>query len=151
MSRGVRLRALEDPMPDPEDALLDAVAAGRDDRVLVLGRPSLELVCASARRGCRAALGSALPPAHPGPAEVVLAPRVRDAAEAESIAQSARRALQAGLRGGRLAMRLPGRGALARGRALALRLAALGFSEVRLRRAGGAVLVTGACLPAAGR
>ncbi|WP_159993840.1 hypothetical protein [Roseomonas sp. 18066] len=138
-------------MPDPEISLLDAVDAAREDRVLVLGRPSLALVCASARRGCLAAMGSAVPPAHPDPAEVVLAPRVADAAEAEGIALAARRALRGGARQGRLAMRLMGRGAVARARAVALRLAALGFCQVRVRRAGGQVLVIGACAPAAGR
>jgi hypothetical protein len=134
-------------MPDPARALLDAVRAGPQDRVLVVGGGSAELLCASIRRGCRSAMGCNLPPLHPAPADAVLAPRVRDAEEAIGIAGCARRALMGG-RHGRLALRLAGQDAAAAARAVARRLAALGYDRIRCRSIGGAMLVTGHCIPA---
>lgn len=143
---------MKDPLPVPDaaeaDDLLDAVQAAGEDRVLVVGPAMLGLLCASARRGCRAATGARSAPLHPEPAEVVLAPHVSDPAEAAGIAIAARRALRAGARDGRLAMRLAGRGAVASGRAVARQLRALGYAQIRiLRGAGGSLLVTGHCAP----
>jgi len=155
-----RTGGMEDPMPSPDPApalpgrptrphpaprpaaeagtrLLDAVAATPADRVLVVGGGTADLLCASIRRGCRAATGVAAAPLHPEPAEVVLAPAVATLAQAEAIAACACRALRHGAPGGRLAIRLLGAEAGA-ARALCLRLVALGYAAVR-RRPGGVV------------
>jgi hypothetical protein len=122
--------------------LLDEAGAGPEDRVLIIGAPDAELLCEALRHGCRAASEVMTPPAHPEPANVVVAPRVATEADAAAVASCARRALAAGGLGGRLALSLLGRG----GRALALtlvdRLRAYGFERITLRaRAEGELLL----------
>ena len=57
-----------------DDELLEATKVGSEDRVLIIGSSSVDLLCASVRRGCRSAMGVAVSPRHPEPVEVVLAP-----------------------------------------------------------------------------
>jgi hypothetical protein len=131
---------------DPVGALLDAAEAGPEDRVMVVGGGAADLLCASIRRGCRAALSVSAPPAHPEPVDVVLAPRVAEGADMLGIARSAMQALRGGASRGRLAMRLLGRGARSRAQALALELAAMGFAAIQIRRPpGGGIVITGQC------
>ncbi|MBK1661330.1 hypothetical protein [Paracraurococcus ruber] len=124
----------------PGDALLlDEAAAGPDDRVLILGAPSAELLCAALRHGCRAAQEARTPPKHPDPADLVVAVVGAAAPDAAAIATCARRAL-ADSRAGRLAVLLPAAGALAR--SVIARLRSLGFGRIRRRpRADGALLL----------
>ena len=136
------------PMPaaqalDNAEELLDAVDTRPEDRVLIVGGGSADLLCASLRRGCRAATGVTAPPRHPEPAEVVLAPRVASVEEAAAIARSAHRALAAGARSGRLALALLGAATATVTRHLAGGLRAGGYDRVRVRaRARGGLLVT---------
>ncbi len=127
------------------DILLDAVGAGPADRVLVLGRAGSAALLAAAHRGCRGGAAHVAPPAHPEPAEVVLAPAVASAEAGDAVARCARRALT---EGGRLAVGLVGTASAALARSLVASLRAYGFERVRLRgNAEGATLV---CRRAAG-
>jgi hypothetical protein len=122
--------------------LLDEAAAGPDDRVLIIGASDPELLCDAVRHGCRTALEVTEPPAHPEPADIVVAPRVATEAEATAIALCARRALAAGGFGGRLALSFLGRGARTLTLTLAERLRTYGFSRITLRaRAEGDLLL----------
>lgn len=145
LNRPARLHAALATSTDPDNDMLDAVEAGPADRVMVVGGTTADLLCASIRRGCRGAVGLATAPAHPDPADVVLAPRVSTAEEALGIARSALRALRGSARHGRLVVRLIGQGAQVRARELALALAALGFARIQIGRRAGGVLVTGEC------
>ncbi|WP_419899163.1 hypothetical protein [Roseomonas sp. USHLN139] len=140
LTRPARIHAILSQSSEPDGGLLDVVDASTEDRVLVVGGSTAELLCASIRRGCRAATGVCRPPGHPEAAEVVVAPRVASLEQAEAIACCARKALRQGGHDGRLAMRL--RGAPPRlARRLIARLQALGYAGLRLRRGAGAALV----------
>ncbi|MFT8246864.1 hypothetical protein [Roseomonas sp. BN140053] len=142
-SRQARLHSVLRDAATAEEELLDATGTGAADRVLIVGGSGAELLCASIRRGCRAATGTTVPPRHPDPAEVVLAPRVSSVEEAVAIAAGARRALAAGAGPGRLALALLGQTAAAAAARLVLGLRAAGFAGIRLRgRAAGGLLVT---------
>ncbi|MFC0409116.1 hypothetical protein [Roseomonas elaeocarpi] len=125
---------------NPGDDLLDATGAGPQDRVLIVGGSGADLLCASVRRGCRSAVGMARPSTHPEPADVVLAPDVRTAEDASSVAASARRALIAGRQGGRLALRLLAGGAPLVGEVVR-RLQQQGFAGIRATMSSGRGLV----------
>lgn len=130
------------PAPAAGTSLLDEAAAGPDDRVLIVGAPSAELLCDALRHGCRAALEVGVPPKHPEPADVVVAPRVASEDAAAAVALCARRALAESKAGGRLALSLLGSGARAIARPVAERLRSYGFERIRLRaRAEGDVVV----------
>ncbi|WP_160123125.1 hypothetical protein [Rhodovarius lipocyclicus] len=123
----------------PSPTLLDIAKAGPADRVLVIGGDRLGLLCAALRRGCRSAVAMVAPPHHPDAADLVVAPGVTSAEEAEAVAESARRALPPG---GRLAIGLKG-AAASMGREVGRALQAHGFRRARLRaRAEGGVLLT---------
>ncbi|RMI25137.1 hypothetical protein EBE87_11075 [Pseudoroseomonas wenyumeiae] len=143
LSRPARLHHIMRHSSEDDGGLLDEVGASAEDRVLIVGGTTADLLCASVRRGCRSAIGVAKAPAHPEAAEVVVAPRVCSLEQAEEIAFCARKALLHGSHEGRLAMRLPGAGEARLG-GLVARLKALGYVRVRLRHArGDALVVTG--------
>lgn len=125
------------------DDLLAVAAAGPGDRVLVVGGERADLLCAALHRGCRSALGVALPQRHPEPADLVVAPRVASAAEAAPLAECARRALRAGGGPGRLAIGLAWPDPEMLGRSLARALGSCGFTRARrhARAGGGLVLI----------
>jgi hypothetical protein len=126
----------------PSDALLEAAEARPDERLLVIGGPHAELLCAALRRGCCSALCIATPQRCSEPADLVLVPRVGTPEEAQSAAACARRALASGATRGRLVMGFAGAGALAICCKAARGLRAYGFTRARLRaRAEGGVLV----------
>jgi hypothetical protein len=131
---GRQVEAPTAPAPSPMPAgptLLEAVGAGPADRVLAVGAGAdAEVICAALRRGCRGAAVHPCPPPHPEPVEVVIAPRVEDEGAALAALACGRRALGAG---GRMALRLLGKGAFALARALAAQLRRDGFERVRLR------------------
>lgn len=143
--------------------LLDEATAAPDDRVLIIGALGPDLLCDALRHGCRAALEVVAPPAHPEPADVVIAPGVAGEAAASAVALCAKRALGAGKPDGRLALSLLGRDARTLARRLVDRLRGYGFARIRLRARpnGGLLLVcllprrvsepVPACATAAGR
>ena len=141
LSRPARIHRIMSQSSEDDGGLLDEVGASTDDRVLVVGGTTADLLCASVRRGCRSAMGVAKAPAHPEAAEVVVAPHVCSLEQAEEIAFCARKALLHGAHEGRLAMRLLGVGTVRLARSLVARLNALGYACVRLRRAKGHTLV----------
>jgi hypothetical protein len=144
LSRPARIHHIMRQSSEDDGGLLDEIGASTDDRVLVVGGTTADLLCASVRRGCRSAMGVAKAPAHPEAAEVVVAPRVCSLEQAEEIAFCARKALLHGTHEGRLAMRLLGIGTARLARVLVTRLNALGYAGVRLRRGkGDALVVTG--------
>lgn len=144
LSRPARIHHIMPQSSEDDGGLLDEVEASAEDRVLVVGGTTADLLCASVRRGCRSAMGVAKAPAHPEAAEVVVAPRVCSLEQAEEIAFCARKALLHGAHEGRLAMRLLGVGTARLAGGLVRRLNALGYAGVRLRRArGDALVVTG--------
>jgi hypothetical protein len=134
LSRPARIHHIMRQSSEEDGGLLDEVGASTDDRVLVVGGTTADLLCASVRRGCRSAMGVAKAPAHPEAAEVVIAPRVSSLEQAEEIAFCARKAFRQGTHEGRLAVRVLGIGAVRLARALASRLTMLGYARVRLRR-----------------
>ncbi|ONG46385.1 hypothetical protein BKE38_25410 [Pseudoroseomonas deserti] len=144
LTRPARIHAILRQSSEHDGGLLDAVGASTEDRVLVVGGSTADLLCASVRRGCRAATGVCRAPAHPDAAEVVLAPRVASLEQAEEIACCARKALRQGSHEGRLAMRLRGAHPRHLARRLVSRLQALGYARLRLRHgAGQALVITG--------
>lgn len=136
--------------PAPDTRLLDAATAGPDDRVLILGAPTAELLCEALRHGCRSALEIAMPPPRPEPADVVVAPALRSAEAAMAVVACARRALGGNPRGGRLALSLAGTGARALAAAIRRQLRAAGFQGIRLAGAGDGLLLVGRLPGAAG-
>ncbi|MBC9176613.1 hypothetical protein [Pseudoroseomonas ludipueritiae] len=144
LSRPARIHHIMRQSSEDDGGLLDEVEASAEDRVLVVGGTTADLLCASVRRGCRSAMGVAKAPAHPEAAEVVVAPQVCSLEQAEEIAFCARKALLRGAHDGRLAMRLLGTGTARLARSLVTRLNALGYTRLRLRRTkGDALVVTG--------
>jgi len=141
LSRPARIHHIMRRSPENDGGLLDEVGASTDDRVLVVGGTTADLLCASVRRGCRSAMGVAKAPAHPEAAEVVIAPRVSSLEQAEEIAFCARKAFRNATHEGRLAIRVLGIGALRMARGLAACLKALGYAGIRLRRSKGQGLV----------
>lgn len=130
--------------------LLDEAAAGPDDRVLIVGAPSAELLCEALRHGCRTAQEAAVPPKRPEPADVVVAPRIASEEDAMAVASCARRALADSPRGGRLALLVLGAGARALARSMVGKLRDYGFERIRLRaRAEGDLLLVCRMSPAA--
>lgn len=122
-----------------QDDLLEAVSAGRDDRVLVIGEAAADTLCDAMRRGCRGGSAFRTAPAHPEPVEVVIAPAIRTEEAGQAVAACARRALPAG---GRLGLRAIGQGAVDVARKIAERLRTYGFERVRLRgQAEGALIL----------
>ncbi|HEY4252409.1 MAG TPA: hypothetical protein VGM87_14450 [Roseomonas sp.] len=115
-------------LPAANPSLLGAVRAGAHDRILVIAASAraADVMGDAIRRGCRAAAAFVSPPAHPEPAEVVVAPRVETTEAGLAVAACARRALR---RGGRLVMRAASAGAA--GIVAAIRDD--GFERVRLR------------------
>jgi hypothetical protein len=149
LSRPARLHHIMRQSSEDDGGLLDEVGASTDDRVLVVGGTTADLLCASVRRGCRSAMGVARAPAHPEAAEVVVAPRVCSLEQAEEIAVCARKALLHGTHEGRLAMRLRGAGTTGLARSLVLCLKALGYVRVQLRQTRDQTLVVTGRLTAA--
>jgi hypothetical protein len=125
--------------PPQDDDLLGAVSAGHEDRVLVIGDAAADTLCDAMRRGCRGGSAFRTAPAHPEPAEVVIAPAIRTEQAGQAVAACAHRALPPG---GRLALRAIGQGALEVARSIAERLRTYGFERVRLRgQAEGALVL----------
>ncbi|MDQ1078624.1 hypothetical protein [Pseudoroseomonas cervicalis] len=129
------------------DRLVAEAALREQDRVLIIGPRGAGLLCAAARHGCRSGAEARHAPAHPEPADLVLAPAIASESMALTIARSARRALAAG---GRLVLALPGEAAAgprALARAIGRGLRAEGFRQIRLRaiagRDGAALLLLG--------
>lgn len=112
--------------------LLDKIGVTQADRVLVLGLPSIELMCDAVRHGCRGACEALTPPKRPEPADVVVVPRVASAVEALILADCAWKALAASADDGRLALVLSGSDPLVIARSVTERLRAYGFSRIRL-------------------
>ena len=134
-----RLRDLAQA-PAAGASLLDEAEARPDDRVLIVGAPSAELLCDALRHGCRAALEVNAPPKRPEPVDVVVAPRIASEDAAAAFALCARRALAGSKTGGRLALSLLGARAIAL--SVAGRLRSCGFERIRLRaQAGGDVVL----------
>ncbi|MDB5413694.1 MAG: hypothetical protein JWR10_2029 [Rubritepida sp.] len=133
-----RTQTTNSPNPEPPPAdMLDAAEARPEDRVLLV-RGGPELLCSALRHGCRSAVTVTVPPRHPEPADLVVAPAIVTRAEAEEVAESASRALG---KGGRLVLMLRG-AAVKTARRLRLHLHAHGFSRVRLSAGtDGAVLL----------
>ncbi|MBR0653454.1 hypothetical protein [Plastoroseomonas arctica] len=129
--------------PPPAASLLDEAEAGPEDRVLIVGAASVDLLCDAMRHGCRGAIEAVTPSMHPEPADVVVAPRVATEAEAVAVLTCASRALGQRPQGGRLAVLLPGAPARGIARVITARLHALGFTRIRLRALaeGGLMLV----------
>lgn len=144
LTRPARIHHVIRQSAEDEGGLLDDVAASTEDRVLVVGGTTADLLCASVRRGCRSAIGVSRAPLHPDAAEVVVAPRVASLDQATEIACCARKALSHGTHEGRLAMRLPGIRTLGLAAGLVRQLKALGYARIHLRRArGDSIVVTG--------
>ncbi|MCQ4161491.1 hypothetical protein NON00_16350 [Roseomonas sp. GC11] len=119
----------------PLAQLLAEAALRAEDRVLIIGPRGAGLLCAAIRQGCRSGAEAISPPAHPEPADLVLAPAVASEAAALSVARCAGRALAAGGQGGRLVLALLGQGARALARSARACLRAEGFRQIRLREA----------------
>lgn len=144
LSRPARIHHIIRQSSEDDGGLLDEVAASTEDRVLVVGGTTADLLCASVRRGCRSAIGVSKAPLHPEAAEVVVAPRVASLDQATEIAFCARKALSHGTHEGRLAMRLLGIKTVSLAGGLVRQLKALGYARVHLRRTRGeTIVVTG--------
>ena len=115
-------------------SLLGAVGIRETDRVLILGRSCLEVLCEAVRHGCRSASEARTPPKRPEPSDVVVAPRVTSESDALAIAECGQKALIAGGHDGALGLVLVGDHALSIAQSITHRLRDQGFRRIRLKR-----------------